>query len=232
MAITHDATLGTSQVKTAGSTLVITLSAASAAGRRVVVCCGAAATGSVTVSSVADNRGNSYTKDKEKLNGTTVGVAIFSSRLTTALQASDTITITWSGSTTLRCGTADAYTSVDTLEVTSDGSGTSASPTTSATSTTDRADGLVVGALACSHGTTAVTFTAGSGFTAVNSADNGTGGTVNRRLDHQYKVASSAATFVADGTYNTAFDYAAVCVIYRADFLRPPAALAIAQSFT
>lgn len=81
------------------STTVITLASGVSSGNRVVILF-KWYLGTQTISSIADSRGNTYVVDKTLTHDTSVYHAVISAHVTTALQTSDTITITFSASGT------------------------------------------------------------------------------------------------------------------------------------
>ena len=84
--------LGTANNINTTDRITLTITAAAPVGDTVIV---AAGQGNTTLTSVTDSRGNTYTIDRPTIangSGATAGVAVASTRVTTALQTGDTIT--------------------------------------------------------------------------------------------------------------------------------------------
>lgn len=147
--MTHVATVGTKIQSASATTVSLTLTAGVAVGHALIV--GAAwesAAGVVpTITSIADSRGNAYTVEESANAGVTVAVAIIRARVTTALQAGDTITITVSASRSRWLLQADDFDDLKTapLDVHAGNStgASSASCTTGTTANTTQAGELL-----------------------------------------------------------------------------------------
>lgn len=141
----HVQTIGSNTAKLAGTTLAITVPAGGVpAGHTLIV--RVATDYSAGAPTVADSRGNVYTRDRTAPNsGNTMRASIFSCPVTTALQEGDNITVT-SASVTARSIAADEFANVlqpVSVDVTNGATNTSASPTI--TITTTHANDLLVG---------------------------------------------------------------------------------------
>ncbi len=88
--------------------------------------------GTVTVTSVTDSKGNTWTEQMDQFHGTIMGCSLHYCRVTTQLLATDTITITFSSSSAAKTSLLEEYTGVKSsgtyIHTGATGANTSASP--------------------------------------------------------------------------------------------------------
>ena len=181
--------------------ITLTITAAAPVGDTVIV---AAGQGSTALTSVTDSRGNSYAIDRPTVSngsGAFGGVAIASTRITTALQSGDTITAIFaaSASATRAIAAADfsgVLTQSPWLDATASAIGHNNSPSSGASGATQAAPELVIGAYG-DTGTSATTFTPTSPF---QSAGSSVGTLASLRLT--YKIVATTGAQTASGTYS------------------------------
>lgn len=177
---------GASNNNVAGSTYIYTVVATIPIGSQVVAGTG---TGPVTLSSVADSKGNVWAVDATVSNASGTGAHIASAPVTVALAAADTITFTFSGSTTNH-GAAVAYitnqTVASTLDKTATFTGNTSTPIATTAATTFPNE-IVIG---CVTGP-GVTVTEDTNFTAISDATYGAGA---RRLHVGYRIVAATGT--------------------------------------
>jgi hypothetical protein len=166
--------------------------------------------------SVADSRGNTYTQHAfVQANSSSFGV--FTSRITTALQPGDTITVTGTVGCSRRSMSAEEFTGLDTSPVdqvkSSSGSGTAIS--SGSTSVTTQANELVVGFAGWETGAGTETVTPGSGYTEITHFSNGSAG-LFRSQQIQYKTVSSTSTQASDLTISISHNWFAAAVTFKA----------------
>lgn len=108
--------LGRQSAPSGGSTLVITLTEGASIGSLVVVGIGRT-TNSISVNSVTDSRGNTYNINATQTSGSGARSAnIATSKITTALQSGDTITITFSSSVSSSGAIVLAFSNIDSFD--------------------------------------------------------------------------------------------------------------------
>ncbi len=142
--------IGRNQLKTAGTSLVITTNTAVTAGDDIMVSYAADEEG--TVSSMVDGAGNTYTLVLQSVNdvsGTAAGVRtqIYAAYNVNALSASSTITINHS-SVTARSAVVSVFrglANISVVDQTKTATGTTATVSTGATSTTTQTNELLIG---------------------------------------------------------------------------------------
>src|SRR5262249_57110410 len=170
--------------------------------------------------SVTDSKGNIYTADADVTNGSgTTGVRtlVFSAPVTTALTTSDRVTITFGTSTVAK---AVSVNSVSGLVIASPkdqsqtGTGNSSSPSSGSTSTTTRANELLFGAVGVED--SGSSFSAGSGFTTLTSADAGGSGSSDIRIRNEYQIVSATGTYSATGSLSSSVNWSDAIVTYKA----------------
>lgn len=197
----HLGTLGTNVVQASSTTGAVTAGFGVAVGGFIVftVVWSADLAAIPTVSSVSDGRSNTYTADVSAgTSNSTVQCAIITAPVTTALQASDTITVTISPARIRWAMQADAFGSVGAVDKTAQnhnpGSGTSMA--TGTTATTAYASELLIGCWGFGRGGGATsTLDAGwSGGAMVTTA----AGSTDRALQMGYQYVS--ATGAQSGT--------------------------------
>ncbi len=183
------------------SSLVLTLTGTAAAGDMVHVDVFHDGASTITIS-VADSRSNTYQQDiyTSVSGGSTVHCAQFSSILTTALQVGDTITITYSSSSTgSTAGLAYQVSGIvgSSWKDQSLGTALQANGTTpsSGNVTTTQASEIIFGVLA--HDSTATT-TAGTNFTKLDELFP----VSNRALFVEYRIVAATGTYAATATFS------------------------------
>jgi hypothetical protein len=225
MAIAYVKELGKGTQTGTATTYVITLSATAAAGNLAI---GRIGTGStVTISSVTDSRGNTWTVDKTQGSGPSAHLVSTGQDVGT-LQSGDTITITISGS--IAAGTAifDEFSGMDITSSRVDKTaGNSAGATTArdagTTAATTQADELVVGAFAIAGDETSLTVGSGySHFTSDYINDSAT-----NSIAGEYQIVSATGTQNPTATAGANAAYRAVVATYKAAAGGAPPVIAI-----
>jgi cysteine-rich repeat protein len=219
-AIAFVTNVGTNGNTTTGSTIAVTVAAGGVAVNNTVIVAFAMdpATGAVTV---ADTRGNTYTSNADVSNGSgTNGVrtVVLSTRLTTALLAGDTITVTHP-SVAARAVSVNVFSGLagaSVLDRTATGTGTSTAPATPATAATTQADELLIGAMGVETGSTE-TFTLGASYiTGTNRSSSAGTAAANITIDPEYRIVAATGTYTATGTLSASRAWAAAIATYRA----------------
>lgn len=149
------------------SSVTITIPAGGVAtGDTVIITAGNSGNDGVTVSSAIDSRGNSYTVDANKSQISYFeNTAIVSGYIATALQAGDTITVTYSGQASIMSALASEWSGIASsgrVDRTANKIATTNALDSGTTATTTQAAELVIGSFIANGNTT---FTAGSGYT-------------------------------------------------------------------
>ena len=206
----------TSVDATGQASIAMTLAAGKSAaiGDLVVVHVGFGLASTPTIT-CADNRSNTYTKDRQvdKTTNNTPHSAIFSTVLTTALTTGDTITVSFGSN--VNYPIAHSYKIVASggltwpsppVDQTNGNFGASTSPS-SGNITTTVADEVLFGVNCVGSG--AISLTAGSGWTILDHNNNTTKG-----LDSQYRIETSTQTRTSDGTMTSA-DWAMLIASYK-----------------
>jgi hypothetical protein len=229
--MTHVATIGTATAITAVSSLAIPVTAAVPTGRTVI---GAVAWESTagtipTISSITDSRGNTWTVTPDAAAGgasnVTVATVIIRARITTALQAGDTVTVTISSGTRTRwVAQLDHFDDVNTspLDKTAhnDNPGSSTALSTGATTATAQNYELLVAAFAFGlPAARTVTIPGGwSGGAQVATA----AGSTNRALQLVWQYSAATGTQQGTITLDAASTYCGAIATYKATSLAPP----------
>ena len=217
--------IGQNSSTSTGTTISVTVPAGGvAAGNTIIVSFATdptnTPTGAVTV---ADTKGNIYTKDADIANGTgTSGVRtlVFSAPVTVALVSGNTITVTYPSAAAKAVSIcyANGLISASRVDVTHTGTGNSTAPTSGATANTTQASELLIGAIGTESRTSSTTMTAGSGYTLLNnaSADTGSSGS-SITIFPEYQPVYVTGTYTANGTLSgsTSRNWAAVIVTYK-----------------
>lgn len=222
----HIGTLDTTIVNATSTTGVLTAAAAVPAGRTLLIgCAWESGPGALpTITSCVDSRGNTYTTTPDAgINaGTTVAVAVLRGRVTTPLQAGDTITITISTSRTRWALQADEFDDINTspLDKTATTTGTGVTNlTTGTTAATAQADELVYAVFGFGQGRTV---TVPGGWTAGPKVET-TAGSTDRALQVAHRYVTATGTQEGTLTISTASTYAAAIATYRATPAPAPA---------
>jgi len=209
--------LGTASAGNTGNSVALTVGSRGVTkGDTVVLWAGMSST-SITISSVTDSRGNTYTVDATVNHGVeSLNSYVASGYVATALLPGDTITVTFSVSRYSARLVAGAEFSgiAPTARVdqgaTASGSGTTVG--TASTPATSQADELVVQGIGTN--TTAVC-TPQPGFIALGSATASPSG-VTRTIHQAYRIINAAAPQRATATLSTSSFWTAAVVTYRA----------------
>ncbi len=171
---------------------------------------------------LADSKGNTYTKDADVTNGSgTSGVRtlVFSARVTVALTTSDRVTATFGTSTAAKAISVHSVSGLVSVatDKTSTAIGNSSSPSSGNTATTSQPDELLIGAVGVEDKSN--TMTAGASFTNLTQANTGSGGggSSNMIINSEYRIASATGAFAASGTLTAAAQWAAAIVTYKID---------------
>lgn len=225
MAGSVDATY-TNTATTSSASLTVTITGGAAIGKKLVV---AAVRTDVSgnaqgVASISDSKGNTWTlHDAISRTLGTSEVSFHHCDVTTALAASDTVTITWNQSTNRRLaavhvvsglasGGPDAHSNATIGSTTASYGSTGSSTTPSATTgTTTTANGMTFGAVTASSGATSVA--PGTGYTEL--ADLVTAaGSADRRLETEWAATTTTGTKSAGMTLGSSVVWAAAAVHY------------------
>lgn len=168
---------------------------------------------------MADSRGNTYTRDRSAANaGTTMRASLFSCPITTALQEGDTITVTWPSAISTRVAVVDEFASVLTptsIDVQNGNSGTSTTPSTNVTTT--NANDLLVG-MTSVEGPTTETYTADTIRQWTNLTRTGTTAspTTNKTVNGAYRAVGATGTYTHAPILGTSASWINFVVAYRA----------------
>jgi chitodextrinase len=209
--------LGTATAENTGGSLALTVPAGGvAAGDTVVVAADMSGGGGVTISTITDTRGNTYTVDSTlKHPSTGVNTFIGSGYIATPLQAGDKITITFAASyyseRVMAATEFRGLSAVGRLDKLATGTGTSTTPASAATATTTAAPELVIGGFGTSS---AATFTPATGFTALASATVGSGSNA-RSVYECYQVVQATGQYRASGTLSVSSYWTAATATYH-----------------
>jgi hypothetical protein len=179
-----------------------------------------------TISSVTDSKGNTYIADVSAggSGNATVACAIFRARVTTALQADDTVTVTISGGTRNRwLIQVDDFDDVDTspLDQTqhADNPGASTALSTGATDATSQAYELAYAAFGFPAGRGPVA--PGDGWTAGTLLET-TGSGSLRALQALWMYTSATGAQTATATLTSSGTYCGAIATYKATSTSPP----------
>jgi len=208
--MTLEAEYGPGILNASGTVFTIPITAAVAVGKFLVVSVHDSASTALTVT-CTDSRGNTYTKDLEFTDGNPAAISgsvhQLRTKITTALQSGDVITVTFSGAATRAVGMVGVYpddiSGRDPVGVgpsASSGATTSSSLAT-ANATTTHAQDLLVGTVGLVS--SARIFTPTNGWTA-NTKGISTSGSGDRGVQQVYKYVSSPGPYNCTGTLNSA----------------------------
>jgi hypothetical protein len=208
------ADLGTANVANTGQTVQLTLPGPVAKGHTVIVFAGINSWG-ILVNSIADTKGNVYTVDATvNHTGTSLNTYIGSGYVSTALQAGDKITVTFSASlySTRMVSAADftGIASANRVDTGVGAIGSSAAPSTLTLTTGQPGELLAAGFGSANN----AVFTPAFPFTALTP----TGtllGTVARTIYSSWWIAPNIGTYKASGTLSAAAQWTAALVAYR-----------------
>ena len=220
--------VGNASTTATGTTLTITVPAAgvSAGNTLIAKVAHAFTSGGPTM---ADSRGNTYTRDQTTPNGgSTMRASLFSAQINIALQAGDTIQLTTSASVGNKAFSVDEFSHItftSPLDIKNNTTGTSTTPGTTIAVATTNADDLIHGFIAVNgpntetytedtaaefNGLTRVGTNSGSGDVTVNSA---------------YKSVASTSSYKYQPTLGTSESWTAILASYKAGnpVVTPPA---------
>src|SRR5262245_34929582 len=213
-------TVGGTATKTTGTSLAVTVAAPGVTAGDTLTISFAMdpAAGAVTC---ADTKGNTYSVDADVTNGSgTTGVRalILSARVTTALVAGDTITITHP-SVDARVMSVNEFSGLRAtgrLDRTATATGSSTNLSAGPTAVTSQPDELLMGVVGVET-KKGEPLTQGTGYTALPGANTGTFGalTSNMSVDEEYRIVSATGAYVADGTLITGRQWAMIIATYR-----------------
>lgn len=212
---------GTVNSSTASATQIITLTSGLAQNSRAIVIAGGRNSGA-TLLSASDNRGNTWTVDAQSqfalANGT---LAIASGHVATALQAGDTVSLTWSAAvgpsneaSVHELSGILASTAVD-KTATANSTSTSATLSVGPTADTTQPQEMVVAAFQSGGGISS--WTPGNGYTALGGGILQTSGATSgdRSLMGCYLPVSFAGAQTAKGNISPSSSYNAVLATYK-----------------
>jgi hypothetical protein len=216
------------KVQNAGATAVsVTVTAAVVAGHTLFgAICWESTAGTVpTITSITDSRGNTWTTtpDVSVNAGTTLALAIIRARVTTALQAGDTITITISASRSRWAIQVDEFDDVNTApldKTASNAPGSAAALSSGVTAATTQAYELDYVALGFGTGRTVTIPSGWSGGAQVATS----AGSTDRALQVIWRYTSGAGTQEGTLALSSASTYGGVIGTYKATSLLPPVA--------
>ncbi len=203
--------IGAANSTSAGSTLVVPVSAAAAVGTAVM----AFGAGDNDVpTSVTDSKGNGYVRFNYRPTlGVCCNQALFLAIVSQALTTSDTVTFTWAGSQANRNATLDNFNRVEYVSFPADtvndysSNGGGVAQTALSGGTGNKGQAIAYGSFV-TNGPPTDTWTAGSGYTLTGGA-NGSGN-ASSTINNEYKfLPGGANVFNGDATINNARDYQA-----------------------
>jgi hypothetical protein len=192
-----------------GTTLAITTTGAVSIGDHVILGIGHEVNSAIT--SVVDTRSNTWQQDNTRSESTNVAnVKIWSCKVTTAIQTSDTITITFTSGQTTREAHAfsvSGLASSSWLDQIGGANGFGAAPS-GVTPATTQADELVFGVVR--YDNAADTFTAGSGFTELTAVS-----TASDTTSFEYKIVAATGAQTINGTFGGNQSFALAGATYK-----------------
>jgi hypothetical protein len=211
--------LGTKIQNSSSSSVSITLSAGAAIGSTVLVAVvwESSAASVPTISAVTDSRSNTYstTPDVSVNAGSTLAMAVLRTRVSTALQVGDTITVTISGGARTRWAMqADAFDDLKTSPLdrtVSNAPGSASSLSSGTTSTTQQSAELLYAAFGFGSGKTV---TIPGGWTGSSKVETSAGST-DRALQVIWQYVDDEAAEQATLTINSSSTYGGVLATYK-----------------
>jgi hypothetical protein len=213
--------VGTASTKVSGTTLAVAVPAGgvSAGSTLIVKVAHDYTSGGPTM---ADSRGNVYTRDQTSPNGaTTMRASLFSAQINNALREGDTILLTTSAVTTVRAMSVDEFTRLtfsSPLDVKNSTSATSTTPGGTIPITTTNADDLLVGMVAVlgpsDETYTEDTLAQWSSLARVGST--GGAATSNTTVNSAYRVVGSTGTYRYQPTLGTSESWIEIIASYKA----------------
>ncbi len=207
-----------------GTTTTVTLSAGVPVGHTLIVHAAGDYTGAAPT--VSDSRGNTYTRDRTGADGSnTMRANTFSARITSAMSAGDTITVTWPSAVGRRAVAINSWTKLaypTVVDANNGGTNTGTSPTVSTPTT--YGDTLLTAAVFAIGPTTDV-FTEDTARQWTSLARVGTSGGsagTDRTINAAYRAVPASGTYQYNPTLGTSRTYVTQIVAYRASSSTPP----------
>ncbi len=203
---------GVTAVNTGGSLQLPIPAGGVAAGHTIVVWGEMSGGSSVTIASIVDSRGNTYTADAA-INNQGVNTMVGSGYVATPLLQGDKVTVTFSGSyysvRVLRAAEFTGLASVGRVGVKATATGTSTAPSTPSAAV--QTSELVIGAVGTNSTSS---FTPAAGFSAL-PAGSTTGSGVTRTVIPIYRVVSVGGQYQVKGTLAASSMWSAALVTYH-----------------
>jgi len=211
--------IGALTAKTSGTSLVFTVPVGGVpAGHTLII----RSLGDITATGAAitDSRGNTYTRDRTAPNSTnSMRGSISSGLIVTALQAGDTITLTWPVSITTRVATIDEFANIAApivIDAQNGGTGTGTAVTKALTTT--NANDLIVAFVGVEgpieESYTDDTIHQWSGLTRVGTTGSGSG--TNKTINGAYRAVAATSTYTYAPTLGTSENWLELIVAYKA----------------
>lgn len=216
--------VGSATATASGTTSTVTLTEAVPEGHTLFV--HAVADFTSNAITVTDSKSNVYTRDRSAPDAAnTIRASTFSARVTTALAAGDTITVTWPAAVTRRAVAVNSWTKLAypiVVDSTNGTTGTNASPLTSGTTT--YGDTLLLAAV-FTAGPTGDTFSndtarSWTSLTRVGTSGAGTA-TDDRTINAAWRSVPTAGTYTYGPTLGTARTHIVQLLSYRASTFSP-----------
>lgn len=210
--------VGAVSTATAGTTLSLTVPAAgvSAGSTLLVKAAHAYTAGSPTM---ADSRGNIYTRDQTSPNAsTTMRASIFTAQINSALQGGDTIQLTTSASVGIKMFSVDEFSGItfsSPLDVKNNASNTSTTPKTGSPITTTSADEIIQGFVAV-NGPSTETYTEDTADYTTLTRIGTTTGTGDITINSAFKSVSSTGSYSYQPTLGTSESWIEIIASYKA----------------
>ncbi len=212
--------IGSTSTKTAGTTLQIPVTAAVPAGNTLIVRVVTDYTAGAP--SVIDSKGNTYNTDRTgRDSSNTIRLSVFSTPVTNALQAGDTITIT-TASVAARTAVVDEFSgllSASYLDQNNGTAGTNTTPGSTISITTTQSDELVLGVVGV-EGPTGDTYNEddlGQFTTLTRIGTTGDSDNTNVTLNSGYKSIYDISTYQYKPTISPARTWVSFILSYKAE---------------
>jgi hypothetical protein len=225
MAVSFVAARGSTGGATAGNTRVLTIAGSVVPVGNDLILVASYRGSSATAITATDSRGNTYVLDYDP-SDTSPLLMVLRARITTQLEISDTITLTYPASSVGRTAHGIELTGVAAttpVDDTSTGSGTSATPTVS--NDTTEADTYLVAAVVFDNtSTTDDTWTEDGSWTTLNTARSPSAGSANAaECNVAHRAAATAGNYPWAGTNSASRAYRILSVAYQSEPGAPPA---------
>jgi PKD repeat protein len=208
--------VGANAVSSSTFSLAVPAGVSTVAGRHLVVAYLFSGAGSDNVTSIADSRGNRYVVNAVRANAGTTGlkVVVASAKVTAALVAGDTVTVTQNVESTYHAMQVYEFDNFDPTawaDKTATGSGGGAAVSTAPTATTAQANETLFAAVG--FGDTAATLTSSQGWS--NAAQVAASGAKVKSLAVAVKDVAAADAYAYAGTLSAARQWVAVLVTFK-----------------